>query len=321
MIPPIPPAVLDANPQFEKLHKQLTTQILNPDASTKSTSTTYESAAIQLQKHHVQAAKHDILKRTLHDILNSSNDDPDGLAPDLDVLVLNIATYLSSAPSLILTYSAHDLMKPEMSEFSENLHIIAPLISRHLQQEISFIVALSHPSNSRPSHSPHPTQSLTAQHTTTSRALTTTLTTYLQTTTTSLTQLIRHLELTTHGLHTRHTTAHTAHLSTVATALAAKIHLLSLQSHRAIYTTQSQQALSTYSTHLQGLTAKLDSRLRTLSTELEIYEDVGGDGGGEALKECARRYGVVLRSIKEVEGEIKRLQEDQGTGERQKSKR
>lgn len=36
MIPPCDPAVLDSNPQFKKLHQHLTSNLLNPDGTTRA---------------------------------------------------------------------------------------------------------------------------------------------------------------------------------------------------------------------------------------------------------------------------------------------
>lgn len=35
MIPPCDPSILDGNPQFKRLHENLTTNLLNPDGSTR----------------------------------------------------------------------------------------------------------------------------------------------------------------------------------------------------------------------------------------------------------------------------------------------
>lgn len=37
MIPPCDPSILDQNPQFKRLYQNLTTNLLNPDGSTRST--------------------------------------------------------------------------------------------------------------------------------------------------------------------------------------------------------------------------------------------------------------------------------------------
>jgi hypothetical protein len=51
-----------------------------------------------------------------------------------------------------------------------------------------------------------------------------------------------------------------------------------------------------------GPVLKKQDRIRQ---ELDLYEV-----GGEPLKECARRYGVVARGIEAVKGEIARLESE-----------
>jgi hypothetical protein len=48
MLLPVPLAVLTSNPQFAGLHKILTTELLDPAASTKATYTTYRSVEEQI---------------------------------------------------------------------------------------------------------------------------------------------------------------------------------------------------------------------------------------------------------------------------------
>ena len=53
---------------------------------------------------------------------------------------------------------------------------------------------------------------------------------------------------------------------------------------------------------------RLREREERLRSELELYEDAGGDG----LRECAKRYGVVEREIEVVKGEVARLEVEHG---------
>lgn len=46
MIPPCDPSILDKNPQFKKLHQHLTTNLLNPDTSTKADGDIPEQKAV-----------------------------------------------------------------------------------------------------------------------------------------------------------------------------------------------------------------------------------------------------------------------------------
>jgi diphthamide biosynthesis protein 3 len=319
MIPPIAPSILTANPQFALLNKHLSTQLLNPDASTKSTSTRYEPVAQKLKQHHIQAAQHDILKRTLRNMVADET-----LPPELVELIITIATYLAEAPGMALSDEAHDLMAPEVEAFQSSLHILAPILSSHMQRERDALLPLVSSSTSASSTKlTSPPTSLTTNlttrlttlqthHTTTlptaTNTLSNTLSTLLTVHTTHLATQIRHLELHTHGTLARYTSARATHLSTVAAGLEAKLRILALQAEQALYTPALQRALAAYSAHLREFRSRLSEREELLGRELDLYEDVAGDG----LKECARRYRVVAREIEVVKGEIARLEDEMG---------
>lgn len=332
MIPPTDPSILTANPQFDLLHKHLTTQLLNPDASTRSTSIRYEPTAKKLRHHHIKAAQDDILRRALHSIVTD-----DTLPPELIELVLAIATYLTEAPNMALSDEAHGLMAPEVEAFQQNLHTIAPILSQQIQREQDTLLPLASPSPSTspttsslsPNHA-NPTSTTNSSPSLLATTLTTRLaalqhlrTTKLPTTTTTLTSalstllathtihlelLIRHLELHTHGTLSRHTLARASHLSAVAAGLDAKVRLLTLQARHSVYTPAVQRALSTYAAHLADYRSRLSGREELLRRELELYEEAGEEG----LRECAKRYRAVAREIGMVKGEIVRLEGEGG---------
>jgi hypothetical protein len=81
--------------------------------------------------------------------------------------------------------------------------------------------------------------------------------------------------------------------------------MLALQARQAIYNPPVQCALTNYSAHLQDFKQRTKQREDWIRRELDLYEV-----GGEPLKECARRYGVVARGIEAVKGEIARLESE-----------
>lgn len=322
MIPPVAPSVLTANPQFALLHKQLTTRLLNPDASTRAASTENQPAATKLRQHHVQAAQSDILRRSLYDVVADET-----LPSELAELVLTISTYLAEGPNMSLSDEAHNLMGHEVEVFQENLHIVAPRLSQHIQRERDSLLPLAASSNStsKPTNltsgsSLAPTlatrlTTLQGLHTCTIPAanatLSNTISSLLATHTAHLATQIRHLELHTHGTLSRHTHARATYLSTVAAGIEAKVQILALQAQQAMYTPAVQRALTAYAAHLRDFRESLSEREEVLGRELELYHDVGGVG----LKECARRYGVVGKEIEVVKAEIARLESEVGRKE------
>jgi hypothetical protein len=300
----------------------LTTQHLNPDASTKSKSIQHEQAAKKLRQHHVQTARDDILRRSLHNVVADET-----LPSKLVELILTIATYLAEAPNLVLSDEAHDLMMPEVEAFQENLHILAPILSQHIKHERDSLLPLTAtstlPSKPFKAASSSSSSSLSANLATrltvlrnlqtstiptATTSLSNTLSTLLSVHTTHLSAQIRHLELHTHGTQSRHTSARATYLSTVAAGLEAKVQILALQARQGIYTPAVQGALTTYSAHLRDFRSRLREREGMLTRELDLYQDVGGEG----LQECARRYGVVGKEIEVVKGEVARLEREVG---------
>lgn len=328
MIPPIVPSVLAVNPQFALIQKQLTTQFLNPDASTKSASTEYEPTAKKLRQHHVQAAQHDILKQKLHSLIRD-----DTLPPEVLDLVIIIATYVSEAPKMTLSPEAYDLMAPEVEDFHDNLDILSPILSSHIQREVDALLPLASTPPSRltsTSTSNLVTSSKPLATTLTGRLsrlsivrtstlpssitqLTITLSNLLTTHTAHLSSLIRHLELHTHGTHSRHINARATYLSSVAAGLDAKLRSLDLQRQHALYTPAVQRALSAYAGHLHDVRSGLRKREQLVKRELALYDEVGGQG----LRDYAKRYAAVGREIEVVRAEIARLEsEDSEKGEK-----
>lgn len=105
MIPPCDPAILEGNPQFKRLYENLTTNLLNPDGSTRAHSADPARAAVlevrDANQHHnrdpdaksldqdlkqcqVQSAKRRIKRRILRQLAFAA----DSALPD-EVSILN----------------------------------------------------------------------------------------------------------------------------------------------------------------------------------------------------------------------------------------
>lgn len=58
MIPPCDPSILEHNPQFKRLYENLTTSILNPDASTRAQSASpARTAVVEVSSHYAAHTK------------------------------------------------------------------------------------------------------------------------------------------------------------------------------------------------------------------------------------------------------------------------
>lgn len=82
----------------------------------------------------------------------------------------------------------------------------------------------------------------------------------------------------------------------------AKLQIMSLETRAQIYTPEAQAALNKYKEHLVDTRVRLGERERVARIRLGEYE-----GGGEAVREVARRYAGVLKKMETVRGDIRRL--------------
>jgi diphthamide biosynthesis protein 3 len=318
MIPPIGPSVLASNPQFASLHKHLTSNLLDLDASTHATNESHTSVSRALLPHLLRATREELLRSSLRNIAALSEERRDEdvlkLPPELKELVGTISMLLDEAPSMNLNEDDYDLLGPDIDAFHDMLNEVAGAVAADLERLHDLLCKISSASTSPPRDpssarcAANSKRSLHKLSTNTSSsllpnslptllhpllpsvpnpALQSSLTTASDTTLqhasahrTLLSTTVTHLERTTHGLYARHTKARSAHLSAIATALAKRIEVAYLQSRNRIYRTDVQRALGNYSRHLETVGRELEERERTLRGVLEEYDDVGVDGIG-----------------------------------------
>ncbi len=347
MIPPIARSILESNSQFASLHRHLTTDLLNPDASTRALSEAHTSTSQALRSHLLQAAKEELLKSSLGNLATRSVEDEDGKVPNLTrkqrEIVGTISMILDEAPSLDLDEDDYDLLMPEIDTFYDSIREIAVLVSGDLQHQHNILCKIASPTSSsidaastkqvanskRTIHKPALSSTLSLPAllhpllpeippATLYSSLTSLYATTIQHSTTHLTLLrtvLTHLELTTHGLHARHTKARAAHLDTVATALAKRIKMMYLRSRNGLYNAHVQTALTNYQRHLEEVEGEVKEREWNLRGVVEEYENVGLrldlESGGEGEDEGKKGVmGEVGRRYGEVLREIERVREE-----------
>jgi diphthamide biosynthesis protein 3 len=338
MIPPLPPTLLQSNPQFALLHKTLTTTLLAPDASTKATNTTYLPLEDQVTQHLTQDARQRILLQGLQDVAISDDDHDDEDTPmpaltlpaELRELVYMVSTALLTTPSLTLTPSQTEILNGNIQELTEQLPRLLTPLSHALIAQQAHLYALSTATSankSAPAKLPNYTLHLQLLHTlthlnelrtsllNTSTTLSNQLTTLLTQQTSHLTTSLTHLSRHTHGVLSRHTLSRSNHDLTISSTLSAKTALLTLEARRATYSPPTQAALANYDTHLNLLIHELEARKRTLEDELRLYAECDGREG-QTMGELARRYVEVIRETAEVNGDVERLGKEMGKGDK-----
>ncbi|KAL1958149.1 hypothetical protein VTO42DRAFT_5004 [Malbranchea cinnamomea] len=171
MIPPCDPAILDANPHFKALHRQLTTTILNPDATTRALSedANRKEAQRELRELQIREAKRNILRRVLEQVAYSENS-TNGLPDELRELVIVIALYLQQPDSNSgCNGDAQDevfsLLASDIDAFLSYLPALTPAISNILASDLAHLKALvGTPSASLSTASEGPASSVSRFH-------------------------------------------------------------------------------------------------------------------------------------------------------------
>ncbi|KAJ5298892.1 uncharacterized protein N7443_007012 [Penicillium atrosanguineum] len=95
MIPPCDPSILENNPQFKRLYENLTTNLLNPDGSTRAHSAdpTREAVAEDLKQCQIRSTKKRIKERTLKQLASAADSSlPNECHDNLAIITLYLET-------------------------------------------------------------------------------------------------------------------------------------------------------------------------------------------------------------------------------------
>ncbi|KAJ5972371.1 uncharacterized protein N7479_002289 [Penicillium vulpinum] len=139
MIPPCDPSILEHNPQFKRLYENLTTSLLNPDASTRAQSAKPARTAVveELKQCQTQNAKKRIKEQMLRQLAFA----PDNNLPaeSHDNLAI-ITLYLETPSSAIEPTTPKQETEPKQDEA---LTLLAPDIEAFYSNIPSFILPFS----------------------------------------------------------------------------------------------------------------------------------------------------------------------------------
>ncbi|KAJ5205854.1 hypothetical protein N7491_003522 [Penicillium cf. griseofulvum] len=154
MIPPCDPSILEHNPQFKRLYENLTTSILNPDASTRAQSASPARTAVveELKQCQTQNAKKRIKEQMLRQlafVLDSNL--PAECHDNLAIITLYIETPSSAIEPTIpkpetdtkKSDEALTLLAPDIEAFYTNIPAFILPFSKALSSAIQDLRALS----------------------------------------------------------------------------------------------------------------------------------------------------------------------------------
>lgn len=343
-IPPVPiaPELLTSNPKFKLLHRHLTTNILDNDASTLKTNATYDDTFKTHQKLHIKQVKDAILTTTLKSLAyaddNSKKDagSESILNSQLRDLILIVVAYIQDSEHQPLSAEDQDLLSEEIDLFRSNLPRISQALSQKLiiqHKNLSTFAAqalLSLYPDSIPqttttsiSSSASPNISLSTsiiklqeQHNLNQThvlpqlltTLTNSLTTLLQLQTTQLTHIIRRLEQHTYGAETRYMHSRTNFLATVAAGLEAKSNVMKLEARAKLYAPGSRvrEELEATRARLVKDRQVVENRVGMIEEALHEYAEADGKGG-EVLKTLGRRYAEIEKQMEVIRSDVEKL--------------
>ncbi|KAE8374770.1 hypothetical protein BDV26DRAFT_269383 [Aspergillus bertholletiae] len=306
MLPPCDPAILENNPQFKRLYQNLTTNLLNPDASTRANDAlpARKAALEELKSYRARYMKKQIKRQILRQLAFDSDSD---LPDDYRDTVAIISLYLDSSNQLDLEGDDRDgadalsLLAPDIDKFYSDLPALIKPFSNAISSSLGnlrLIVNVEDASNLPPAELARPRtrvrQSMMRPPASLSPQLedrllklrqkqlselpaartrmAATAGEVLATRAAVLECTVVLLERAKHGALARATKAKAEHLATVARSVEGKLSVTKLDISAAIHTPGTIAALRRYHQHLQDTLERLEGMKVSALEELQPYE-------------------------------------------------
>ncbi|PKY05878.1 hypothetical protein P168DRAFT_289286 [Aspergillus campestris IBT 28561] len=347
MLPPCDPTILENNSQFKRLYQNLTTNLLNPDGSTRTNDLQPARREVRevLNECRLRHAKRHIKRQILRQLAF----DPDsGVPDDYRETAAIITLYLESSPTQLDSdvdprdgADALSLLGPDIDAFYADLPILMPSFANALSATVQDLRAIVNAGDSHARAPPPPSETSRARarnrqsmiraaaqaplapqisdrtrhvrrmqlsEIPASRArLATTAAEVLAAKAQVLERAVVLLERTKHGAVARATKAKAEHLAMVAEGVDGKLSVMQLETSAAINTPEIVTALGRYQEHLKETRERVERQKARLLEELDGYQTADTESG--PIKEIARRYGGLIKEMEGVRMEIERLRE------------
>ncbi|KAI4599016.1 hypothetical protein KJ359_002433 [Pestalotiopsis sp. 9143b] len=345
MLPPVEASVLAANPDFAQLYNTLTTNVLNPDGSTKNDPDAQQRELVreELKEYRFKATKKDLLRNAISTVPPPSSRAPARqharskslrvvsqesapLPPGLLDLLLVLPPFLERGQDMSPEELELLLSSPPLSEFPTLLPQFTRIISSHLTTQARSLARVMHPSTN-PSFIhraiPHilpTTQALISSLSTDRAALTSNrlratsnVVDHLNQQSEALLLLLRALEAK-HGIMAQSSTLRASDASLGARSKAASLDLQLWETRSMVYPPESQAALQNYRLHLRDAQMQISNKLRTREQELGEYGvSISTEEGGLGLAKADPAREAKFREMGRVWLEMeKRLKEIDG---------
>ncbi|KAF2036182.1 hypothetical protein EK21DRAFT_96153 [Setomelanomma holmii] len=306
MLPPVDPSILQRNPNFEVLYKDLTTRKLNPDGSTRDTKKQRIHDEIRRS---LTAARTSLISSQI--LISSLSDLPlraAELPPELHSVIEIVTAQLNGQ----VPDSDREILSGDMDLFLDGINSIADSLSTELAIVAEHLCTIAHPKDppaisdlthrARNIHETA-TRDLPDQLSIARIDLANTTSNLLHTHLTLLKTSIRILEQTQHGALARHTksSAELLHMRATVLGLQAKIHTISHPPPP-----EFVAALKEFKKQQGSGERGLRNREALARQGLELYVKAGEKG----MWDLAKRKGVLEREIERMKEEITKLERD-----------
>ncbi|KAF2730488.1 hypothetical protein EJ04DRAFT_45307 [Polyplosphaeria fusca] len=303
MLPPVDPGILERNPGFAVLYKDLSTRRLNSDGSTRDTKK--QRLHDEIRKNLASARKTviaaQILLHTLSELPSKAEELPPELHSVIEIVTAQLSGHISEADRKVLS--------GDTGSFLDNVDIIASAISTQLMTVASLLCRVADPiktpgidglQDKASDLKQKATVGLPEDLATARVDLANTMYVVLDVHRRVLETGIKILEQTMHGSLARATKANSEHLEAKATALGlqARIHT---QTHPP--PTEFLNALKHYKASQGSTEAALRDREALANKTLELYEKAGE----KAMRDIANRAQYLRSEISRTQTEIGKL--------------
>ncbi|KAI6900525.1 hypothetical protein KC318_g601 [Hortaea werneckii] len=305
MLPLADTSILGANPKFAALYRDLSSNKLNADATSKLDAKALkedESFEKDIQTTQVESAKRLIIQSGLGDLVYRGDELPEELQDLVGITAASLAGHIGDEDK--------DIIANELEKFHEYAPRIAEAISKNVQKDATALASLLSPDNA-----PHvedladtirkvqetlatSTSQLSELRISLAQEIPTLHELYREIIQTS----IRVLEQTIHGSVARGTKAKADYLAVVAEGMSKKLALQHGQLIQQIYTPEIQGILRDKQDDLDAESLSLKRKVREMDEKLAEYRQERG------VKQMVGEYAELLRETERVEREVDRLE-------------
>ncbi|KAK4636250.1 hypothetical protein CLAFUW4_01925 [Fulvia fulva] len=304
MLPPIQPEILSANPKFDALYRDLCTNKLEHDGTTRldaKAQKEHDAMVDELRKARVANAKQNLVRAYLRTVSFRGDDLPDELQELVSIIAATLQARLAKE-------DAH-LLRDDVDKFKDNIALIALVVSHAAAEDITALARIQSPEQALDWRD-MPTR-IRDRQTSIAKADAEIATTRLKLVheASDLHHLyrkvmetsIRLLEQTIHGSVARSTKAKADYLATVAEGMSRKLQLQHSQLMNQVGSSELQDVLRSKSDDLGGESMTLRRRTRELEEYLEEYRKA------QAVEGLAEEYAAILRETDQVQADVERL--------------